>query len=111
MRTLLKRLPAADGLPKTTYANVDGYWEREQTSRRYLIRREAFNKAFTSVRERELVLNWLIRKRLIALAVPKTASASSPILKVQHDWPDCGRVRSYEIRITRRPRKKGETTG
>jgi hypothetical protein len=102
LNTILKRLPPSQGLAKTAYAKVDGYWELEPTSKRYLIRREVFNKSFTSGHERELVLKWLIGRRWLTLGVPKTASAGSPIPKVQYDWPDGERVRSYEIRIPRK---------
>jgi hypothetical protein len=116
LKAVLNRLPRSERLARTAYSNVDGYVDVGPTSRRYFIRREAFNKAFASVRERELVLNWLIENSFITLAIPKAAPAGSkPIPKVQHEWPDGERVRSYKIRRPRKfidkNRERGETTG
>ena len=108
LRTLLRHLPASDRLGKTAeadYANIDGYSEFGPTSVRYLVKCEAFNSAFARARERELVLDRLIRKRWITLAMPKAASAGSKARpKKQHEWPDGERRRSYEIRVPRKSR-------
>ncbi len=102
LKALLNRLPRAERLAKTGYADVDGFVIVGPTSRRSLIRREAFNRAFASVHERRLVLNWLIQKDRMTLATPKAAPDGSKAMpKVQHDWPDGERVRSYEIRWPR----------
>ena len=105
LKVLLGDLAPTERLDTTDYANVNGYSEVGPTSRRYVIKREVFNKAFASKHDRELILDWLIRKHRIVLAVPKAAPpGSKPRPKIQHDWPDGERVRSYEIRIPRRRR-------
>jgi hypothetical protein len=111
LKALLRRLTPSERLGEGDYANIDGYSLVGPTFKCYRIRREAFNEAFGSLHERDLVLRWLIQKGRITLGIPKTAPAGSPIPKLQHDWPDGERVRSYEIRIPRRTRKKGESTG
>ena len=117
VNALLRRLPASDRLAEADYADVDGYWVVAPSSKRYRIKCEAFNAAFASAHDCELVLDWLIRKGFITLAMPKAALAGSkPRPKKQHDWPDDERRRSYEIRVPRKSRtdetgKNGETTG
>ena len=108
LKELLRGLPASDRLGKTAeanYANVNGYSVLGPTSKRYLVKCEVFNAAFASAYDRELVLNWLIEKSRITLAIPKEAVAGAKHKpKVQHDWPDGKRRRSYEIRVPRKSR-------
>jgi hypothetical protein len=78
---------------------IDGYRELEPGRIRFVIKRDAFNAIFASAHERELVLEWMIQKQRITLAVSKVAPAGSKAsAKYQHRWPDGERRRSYEIR-------------
>jgi uncharacterized protein (DUF927 family) len=103
LKERLRELPSLSDQPtsktaKWHYENVDGYRKGESSMYRCIIKCDAFNSIFASTYERNLVLNWLIRKGQIALAVSKTATpGSEPRLKKQHEWPDGERRRSYEI--------------
>jgi putative DNA primase/helicase len=91
------------------YDSIDGFRERERTTIRYLIKCEALNAEFASRRDQRLVLDWLIETRRLTPAMPKSASVGlNAKPKIQHEWPDGKRRRSYEIRWPRKS-KTGNT--
>jgi hypothetical protein len=99
-KALRNRLPLIRRRNRAAFAyqNSDGFKERMKGKCRYLIKGEVFSNAFSSIEERDLVVNWLIRKGRITLAtLKKSDGVSGRKLKEQHSWPDGERRRSFEI--------------
>jgi hypothetical protein len=99
-KALRNRLPLTRRRNRAAFAyqNSDGFKERMKGKCRYLIKGEVFSNAFSSIEERDLVVNWLIRKGRITLAtLKKSDGVSGRKLKEQHSWPDGERRRSFEI--------------
>jgi len=116
-KALRNRLPIIRQKDRLTfsYQNSDGFKERVKDRNRYLIKGEVFNNAFSSIEERDLVVNWLIEKARITLATPKKSAAGlSRKPKEQPRWPDGERHRSVEIFWPRKQKmneKKKKKTG
>jgi len=84
---------------------LDGYRVRKKTAYRCLIKREVFNAIFASKLQRDLVVDWLIKKNRITTAVAKTSEpGANRRPKEQFPWADGQRRRSLEIRWPQ-PRK------
>jgi hypothetical protein len=75
-------------------AQVDGYREKDAERHRCVIRCEIFRDLFHSRTQCDLVLQWLVTKKRITMAV---SSGSDDAPKKQNIWPDRERRRSYEI--------------
>jgi len=107
LRAKLKTLPRLQTKSSNASQKKDaqsGYKEFEKRRIRYLIRIEDFKLVFASQHQRELVTNWLIAKRRIALANSKAKAAPAP--QEQFVWHDGKRRRSHEIFWPRRQKKK-----
>jgi hypothetical protein len=99
-KALRNRLPLIRRKDRLAFAyqTSDGFKERIKDKYRYLIKGEVFSNTFSSIEDRELVVNWLIKNGRITLATPKSsAGVSSRKPKEQHLWPDGERRRSVEI--------------
>jgi hypothetical protein len=111
LRTQLGKLPALNSGSKQknmklNFKELDGYRQRQESVRRYLIKREVFNSVFASTKEKTLVMEWLVQKQRITLAVADgTPGAAELMPKGQFIWRDGVRRRSYEILW---PRGKGD---
>jgi hypothetical protein len=92
--TFSKSLPSEDKIKTKSCQSLDGFSQRQEERVRCLIKREKFNAVFSTMDQRDLVLNSLIAKRRITLA--NVANGPSKI-KEQHIWPDGNRYRSVEI--------------
>jgi hypothetical protein len=74
-----------------------GYWRRSGAKKLYIVNTPAFNSWFANIAERDLVLNYLVKKRLLSRA----GAASSEVLTAGDKkgltplWPDHHRVRSF----------------
>lgn len=93
-----------DTLPssrKTTdYKKLKGYQYRSGSERNCMIRVSAFNAAFTSRKQRELVIASLQRSGRIKMS---DATADRSQAAYQHTWPDLSRRRSYLLTLPVRP--------
>jgi len=102
IKTLGKKLNGLSSLSAVESkesGKLDGYRAREKTAYRCLIKREVFNAIFASKRQRNLVIDWLIKKNRITTAVAKTSEpGANRRLKEQFPWADGQRRRSVEIR-------------
>jgi hypothetical protein len=63
-----------------------------------MVRVEKFQSAFASVRQREVVEDWLIANGRVDVAASKSTAHTGPRMKHQHMWPNGNRVRSLLIR-------------
>ena len=105
----LRGLRSLSDLQSKDSGKLDGYRMRWKTAYRCLIKREVFNSIFASKRQRDLVVDWLIKKNRITTAVVKTSEpGANRRLKEQFAWPDGKRRRSYEIRWPLKVRKAGK---
>lgn len=88
--------PFGDELPLDSCANWDGFKTHILDNYTCLITREAFDAAFASRMQRNLVERWLVENGMVTLA--QKHSDSTPTPKGQHQWPDKKRRRSLEIK-------------
>jgi len=106
LRAKLSELPLVSkkSAKKTDFDQIDGYRKRRNKGPDlYLIKREQFNLLFTSNKQRELVIDWLIQNQLITLATPKnTMSGLPPQPQHQFVWPD-RRRNSYKVKELPKP--------
>ena len=94
LRSKVGSLPWASEA-KRVPTEVDGY--REGWGANYVIKRDAFNRLFGSIHQRDLVLASLINSKHIELADPKRTGGGPRAPKDQHEWPDGQRHRSYRL--------------
>ena len=88
------------------FKKLSGYQTRSVKRYRYIIKREKFNAIFSSKAQQKLVLDWLIRKRQIEMAVPVTSKDAANLQpKAQIIWPDGERRCSYQIFWPRKAKK------
>jgi hypothetical protein len=109
-KALRNRLPLIRRKDRLAFAyqTSDGFKQRIKDKYRYLIKGEVFNNEFSSIEERDLVVNWLMKKGQITLATPKSSvGVSSRKPKEQHLWPDGKRRRSFEIFKPIKEQRKG----
>lgn len=109
LRAKLRELPRTckKAAKKTDFDEIDGYRKRRNKVNQYVIKRDAFHSIFASGTQQDLVIEWLIQKQRITLAMLKaSAGVSSPKPQKQFTWPDGERRRSIEISWPRAQRVK-----
>jgi hypothetical protein len=116
LREKLKQLPSIpEPTPKSSkilnFEEMDGYRQKKANANHYVLKRESFNKAFSSAEQETLVIAWLIEKKRVTLSAP-IQGHPTPEPRAQFTWPDGERRRSIEIVWPLKqpqPQKKGKT--
>jgi hypothetical protein len=96
--SFLRTLPRLKHVSREKIGKLDGYQKTTGGTRLYTVKCDAFNRIFTSVKQRELVLDFLKQKALITTTSAKSSTGSSAKkTQDQFVWADGKRRRSYEI--------------
>ncbi len=116
LKEKLKQLPSIpEPAPKSSkilnFEEIDGYRQKTANDDHYVeIKRESFNKTFSSAEQEALVIAWLIEKKRVTLSAP-IKGHPTPEPRAQFTWPDGERRRSIEIvwlLKQAQPQKKGK---
>jgi Domain of unknown function (DUF927) len=94
LRRFARSLPNLSDVSERSCRALDGFSEQRGERVRCLIKREKFNAVFSTLDQRNLVLDSLLAQGRITLA---NVSTGRPRIKEQHIWPDGDRYRSVEI--------------
>ena len=115
LKEKLKQLPSIpEPAPKSSkilnFEEIDGYRQKTANANHYVLKRESFNKTFSSAEQEALVIAWLIEKKRVTLSAP-IKGHPTPEPRAQFTWPDGERRRSIEIvwlLKQAQPQKKGK---
>jgi hypothetical protein len=100
VRNALGQLPlhAPKQTSQVRFERINGYQERLAGTKSCVIEADAFHRLLPDDRQRNLVQQWLLKHRAIAIAQMRAGSRSSgPRPANQFTWPDGKRRRSLKI--------------